>query len=154
MSAFVLRPPRDDERARLVDLWVEAWRATFPAIDFDARRDWLVAQLASLERDGAHLIAVYEDAAPQGFVTIHPGTGWLDQIAVRPERFGRGAARALLEEARRLSPLRIELDVNADNVRALRFYTRENFARIGDGRNPNSGLPTYRLRWTPRFART
>ena len=33
-----IAPIRDEERGALLELWVASWRATFPTIDFDARR--------------------------------------------------------------------------------------------------------------------
>ena len=41
----------------------------------------------------------------------------------------------------------IELDVNEMNPRALRFYEREGFSVVGRGLNPQSGLPTLKMRW-------
>jgi putative acetyltransferase len=80
-----------------------------------------------------------------GFVTFDPATAYLDQLAVAPEAKGSGAASLLLNEARRLSPDGLTLDVNQDNPRALRFYEREGFEKIGEGTNPRSGLKTWRL---------
>ena len=144
---------RDEERGALVDLWVASWRATFPTIDFDARREWFVAHLAELEARGASLICIFEDMAKPGerklvgFVLIDPKTGWLDQIAVKPNAFGAGVGRELLNAAKRAAPEKIRLDVNADNFRALRFYKREGFARVGAGVNKLSGRETAVLEW-------
>lgn len=146
-AAFALRPPAPGERAGLADLWVRAWRQTFPQIDFEARRPWLTAHLARLEADGARLVAAFAGEAPAGFVVVDPRTGWLDQIVVDPAHFGAGAAAALMAAARAISPRAIALDVNADNIRALAFYAREGFAVTGGGVNPNSGLETRRLEW-------
>lgn len=146
-APLALREPDADERARMVDLWVAAWSATFPQLDFEARREWLRARLAALEADGARLLAAFEGDAALGFVTIDSRTQWLDQLCVHPDAFGKGVARALLEAARELSPSGVRLDVNADNPRALRFYEREGFVKTGEGRNPNSGLRTIALEW-------
>lgn len=148
MSALVLRAPRAEERSALLDLWVASWRTTFPAIDFDARRGWLIAHLERLEQAGAAIVAAFAGARPEGFVVVDPA-GRIDQIVVAPHAQGRGVAQRLMGEARRIAPDRLELDVNADNPRALRFYDREGFQKIGEGRNPNSGLPTFKLVWTP-----
>ena len=61
-----IAPIRDAERAALLDLWVASWRATFPTIDFDARRDWFVKHLAEQEAQGADLICMFQDAAKPG----------------------------------------------------------------------------------------
>ncbi len=135
----------------LMELWVASWRATYADIDFDARLEWFKARLAALEADGALTLCLYEDApsALVGFVVIHPETGWLDQLCVHPNRFGAGAARALVEAARQASPDGIRLDVNADNHRARRFYEREGFSLVGAGAISRSGRATVILEWRP-----
>lgn len=147
MTTLVLRPPEQSDRAVMLDLWVDAWKATFPDIDFDARRDWFVQHLAELEAAGAKTICAFDGARLMGFVVIDPATGWLDQIAVRPKAFGAGIAARLLAAAKRAAPGKIRLDVNADNFRALRFYKREGFQRIGAGKNKLSGRETAMLEW-------
>ncbi|MDE2361952.1 MAG: GNAT family N-acetyltransferase [Hyphomicrobiales bacterium] len=147
MKSLVLRAPAPGERTALLDLWVAAWDATFPDIDFDARRDWLTGHLAKIEASGAKTICAFDDDRPLGFVTIDPATGWLDQIAVHPDFFGTGVATKLLAAAKRISPARVKLDVNADNFRALRFYRREQFIRTGASVNALSGRETVVLEW-------
>jgi putative acetyltransferase len=122
-----LRARTDADLANLAELWVTSWQETMQKIDFLARRPWFLD----------HLL---------GFVTFDPATAYLDQLAVAPEAKGSGAASLLLNEARRLSPDGLTLDVNQDNPRALRFYEREGFEKIGEGTNPRSGLKTWRLR--------
>ena len=148
-----IAPIRDEERGALLELWVASWRATFPTIDFDARRAWFVDHLAEREAQGAALICMFEDTTKPGerklvgFVLIDPKTSWLDQIAVKPNAFGAGVGRELLNAAKRASPGKIRLDVNADNFRALRFYKREGFHRVGAGVNKLSGRETAVLEW-------
>ena len=145
-----LRSSEIRDRAALVDLWVAAWTAAMPAIDFEARRVWFENHRNDLESAGARTI-VAEDAggAPLGFVTIELESGYLDQLAVAPAAQGRGIGRRLLAEARRLSPRRLALQVNQDNRPAVRFYEREGFRRIGSGSNPRSGLPVWHMEWQP-----
>jgi putative acetyltransferase len=151
-SCWRVAPRRAQEEAELVELWVAAWRATYADIDFEARREWLVAHLAALEARGAQTFCARRDALGvlAGFVVIEPATGWLDQLCVHPRRFGAGAASALIAAARNAAPTGIRLDVNADNYRALRFYARQGFVRIGDGRPSLSGRETLILEWRPR----
>ncbi len=147
-------PRADADWPALLDLWVRAWRSIYEDIDFDARRDWLVVHVAGLEAKGAATLMLFEEAgpAPAGFVTIDPASGWLDQICVRPDLFGAGAAQALIGAARSVSPARVRLDVNADNARAIRFYEREGFLCVGDGPTSFSGRPTVFMEWRPREA--
>ncbi len=134
----------------VADLWVASWAKTMPTIDFEARRPWFVDHLDASMAKGAEVrVAVVETGDVVGFVMIAPADGWLDQIAVHPAQWGTGIAEALIAEARRLSPARVALDVNADNPRAVAFYARQGFVEVGRGTNPRSGLPTLVLEWRP-----
>jgi putative acetyltransferase len=145
---LVLKPRADRDMDALADLWVASWQETMPNIDFSARRDWLVTHISKLEAEGAITIcAVDPPNRIVGFATLNAATGWLDQLAVAPAAKGAGAAERLIEEARRLSPRRLALDVNVDNPRAVRFYGKAGFVTIGEGVNPLSGLKTLRLLW-------
>jgi putative acetyltransferase len=82
-----------------------------------------------------------------GFVTVDPKTMYLDQIVVAPEHWGSGVALVLLKEAKRLSPKGIDLLVNKDNFRAIRFYEKYGFAYAGEDKNPVSGIAVNRMSW-------
>jgi putative acetyltransferase len=142
-----LRRRVDADLPRMLDLWVASWRAAYPEIDFDARRPWLTKQIATLEQGGAVTLCVFHDDALAGFVIIHPETGWLDQICVGVAYKGDGCAEALMAAARAISPGVVRLDVNADNLRAIRFYERGGFVRIGRGENTLSGRATIQMEW-------
>ncbi len=94
-------------------------------------------------------IVVAEAQGFVGFVVIDAKSGYLDQIVVRPESWGSDVAKALLDEAKRLTAGSIALDVNQSNARAIRFYEREGFVRTGEGVNALSGKPTFRYAWQP-----
>lgn len=144
------RGAEDGDGPALADLWVAAWRESGFAIDFEARRPWLLERLAEHRAaGGAIVVGLDADGRPAGFVAIDPASGYLDQLAVAPAEKGSGLAAALLAEARRLAPGGIELDVNEANARARAFYAREGFVIVDRGVSPRSGLPTLRLRWTP-----
>lgn len=137
-------------RRAMVALWVASWVKTLPEIDFEARRPWLEAHLDTLTAGGALIrVALAPDGPVVGFVVIHPETGYLDQLAVAPPFWGQGAAEALMEEARRLSPRLVALDVNQDNPRAVRFYEKMGLAIVSEGENPMSGRRTFRMEWRP-----
>jgi len=118
-----------------------------PEIDFAARLQWFLDHLRTLEATGFVTVCAIDGSdSIVGFVSIDPATAYLDQLAVTPVAKGTGVARLLLDEARRISPQGIVLDVNKDNYRALAFYEREGFVQISEGVNPRSGLKTIRLR--------
>jgi putative acetyltransferase len=145
---FAIRAEHAGDRAELTGLWIASWAAAYPDIDFETRRDWFGEHLALLETQGCTTLAAREQSGKlAGFVIFNRVSGWLDQIAVHPDAFGKGVAGDLMREAKRLSPGYLQLDVNADNVRALAFYEREGFRRIGEGTNPNSGARTLSMEW-------
>ena len=80
-------------------------------------------------------------------MTVEPESGYLDQIVVAPECWGTELASLLLDEAKRISPGRLDLLVNKDNARAIRFYEKHGFKYAGDDVNPVSGRPVNRMTW-------
>ena len=147
-SAWELRDFIETDLPALVDLWVAAWSETGLGINFEDRRAWLIGHLRALRAAGGEIV-VGLDARRRaaGFAAIDAKSGYLDQLCVAPRERGSGLASALIGEAKRRSPGMIELDVNETNPRAQRFYEREGFSIVGRGLNPQSGLPTLRMRW-------
>jgi putative acetyltransferase len=82
-----------------------------------------------------------------GFVTVDPKTMYLDQIVVAPEYWGSDIALTLLDEAKRISPQGLDLLVNKDNARAIRFYQKHGFVYAGEDKNPVSGIAVNRMTW-------
>ncbi len=139
---------RDGDFPALAALWVAAWRATLPAIDFAARLPWLAQHLAGLRARGVRVIcAVDADDVPEGFATLDATSGEMDQLAVAPAAFGGGVATALLAAVKAGGPGRVVLSVNRDNPRAMRLYLREGFRVVGDGVNAGSGLAICHMAW-------
>ncbi len=138
---------RDEDTANA--LWLRTWQATYPQIDFAERLDWW------RQRWRAELVPICEitiaeaDSEMIGFVTVDPKTGYLDQLVVAPARWRSGVGAALVDEAKRVSPLGLDLDVNTDNVRAIGFYRRQGFSIAGAGVNSISGKPVHRMSWRP-----
>jgi putative acetyltransferase len=144
---ITLRPyaPADEDAA--IELWRRTWQHHFPQIDFNARVAWWRERWKQELIPVAHVIVAEKDGALIGFVTVDPDTRYLDQLVVAPEDWGSGVAAALTDEAKRLSPNGLELLVNKDNARAIRFYEKHGFAYIGDDKNPVSGNPVNRMKW-------
>src|SRR5208283_384446 len=122
--------------------------------DFSARLDWWRARWrGELVPACAITVAMAGEALPgeamAGFVTVDPRTGYLDQLVVAPEAWGGGAAAALVDAAKRTSPSGLDLHVNRDNARAIRFYQKHGFAISGEEANPRSGAPIYKMTWRP-----
>lgn len=144
-----LRPYRDSDADAAIALWQRAWQAAYPQIAFAKRAAWWRGRWQN-DLVPAATIVVMEDAGTViGFVTVDERTGYLDQLVIAPERWGRGLARSLLAEAKRLSPTGIDLHVNQDNARALRLYARSGFVIAGEDVNKHSGAPVFLMRWRP-----
>jgi putative acetyltransferase len=137
----------DEEAA--IELWRRTWQAAYPGIDFAARLEWWRARWRGEIVPSADIVLAVAGDELVGFVTVDARKGYLDQIVVPPERWGSGIAAMLLIEAKRISPAGLDLDVNTDNDRAIRFYNKQGFVVSGAGTNPISGKPVHRMSWRP-----
>jgi len=148
-TGLSLRPydPRDEDAA--IALWLRSWQAAYPAIDFAARLGWWRERWRQELVPVAEIVVAEAAGGIVGFVTVDPRTRYLDQIVVAPECWRSGVGSALIEEAARLSPAGLDLDVNTDNARAIRFYEKRGFVISGGGVNPLSGKPVHRMSWRP-----
>jgi putative acetyltransferase len=137
------------DEAGAIELWRRTWQAAYPGIDFAARLEWWRARWRGELVPSAEIVVAVAGDELAGFVTVDPRTGYLDQIVVAPERWGSDVAAMLLAEAKRISPAGLDLAVNTDNDRAIRFYQKQGFAVSGAGTNPISGKPVHRMSWRP-----
>jgi putative acetyltransferase len=146
-SQFTLRPytPVDEDAA--IELWRLTWQQHYPHIDFAKRVDWWRARWRNELVPAATVSVAEADGRIVGFVTVDPKTGYLDQIVVAPEVWGSDVANMLMAEARRISPNGLDLKVNADNTRAIRFYEKQGFVDAGETVNETSGAPVRLMRW-------
>ena len=148
-AAFTLRPYQEADEETAIELWRRTWQIAYPRLDFTARLDWWRQRWRD-ELVPTATITVAESAGQLvGFVTVDPKTLYLDQIVVAPEAWGTPIAGALLAEAKRLSPAGLDLAVNADNGRAIRFYGKQGFVVSGSDVNPRSGAPIRKMAWRP-----
>lgn len=145
MNGLIIRPVRVTDGPALADLYHRAvhegaarhysakqraaWSPTPPS-DETWRRRLLEAQTIVAERA----------ERPLGFMTLDPGTGWIDFAYVAPEAMGQGVADtlyAVLEgraRAARLSRLETEASLLAERFFARRGWhvvTRQEVERHG-----------------------
>ena len=156
-ARFKLRPYAAADEAAAIELWRRAWQAAYPRLDFSARLAWWrerwrcelvpVATITIAERAG-------DSGEILGFVTVDRSTGYLDQIVVAPEEWGSPLAAALVEDAKQSAPEGLDLLVNQDNARAVRFYEKQGFVVAGADVNQISGAPLHRMSWRPRPSAT
>jgi len=145
---FTLRPYRAEDEDAAIELWRRTWQQAYPSIDFTARVAWWRERWRNELVPNAAIIVAEQAHTLTGFVTID-GSGYLDQLVVSPDHWGSKLAGALVDEAKRLSPGGVTLEVNKDNARAIRFYERSGFGHAGEDVNPTSARPVLRMSWRP-----
>jgi putative acetyltransferase len=128
-------------------LWLRTWQAAYPNIDFAKRLDWWRDRWRDEIVSSAEIVIAEQSDALVGFVTVDLHTLYLDQLVVAPEYWGTSTGETLIAEAKRLSPKGLDLDVNTDNTRAVRFYEKSGFVITRAGTNPISGKPIHRMSW-------
>ena len=148
-QAYTLRRYQAADEDAAIELWRRTWQAAYPDIDFAARTDWWRERWRGELVPQAMIVVAEADGALAGYVTVDPRNGYLDQIVAAPEFWGGALAAALLDEAKRISPAGLDLLVNKDNARAIRFYEKHGFVAAGDGVNPVSGRPVNKMSWRP-----
>lgn len=149
MSSPTLRPYQATDEDTAIELWRSTWQVAYPNLDFTARLDWWRARWRKELVPVASITIAELSGQMIGFVTVDPATGYLDQIVVAPQAWGLRIADALIDEAKRVSPAGLDLKVNADNSRAIRFYEKQGFAISGADVNPRSGAPIHKMSWRP-----
>ena len=142
---YFLRPDHHDAGR----IWAASSSMVLPDIEFHERRGWLFNQIEDLHEQGASTVVALDagNGRLRGVVTVHPVTKQLHNRVVAPEALGSGLAKLLLVEARDVAPARMAVDVLRDNARALRFFEREGFRRIGEGVDELTGEETVKMEW-------
>ena len=142
-----LRPYVVADEDAAIALWQRTWQKAYPKIAFAKRLEWWRARWHNDLVPVATIVIAERDGVMIGLVTIDQKTGYLDQLVVAPECWRCGIGRMLVDEAKRLSPEKIELHVNQDNERAIRLYTKAGFSIAGEDVNKHSGAPVYLMTW-------
>ncbi len=147
--SFTLRPYTAADEDAAIELWRRTWQQHYPQIDFNDRVAWWRERWRNELAVTATISVTVTAGRLVGFVTVDPRTLELDQIVVAPEAWGGGVAAALIAEAKRISPRGLDLHVNTDNTRAIRFYEKHGFAISGAALNWRSGAPVHKMSWRP-----
>jgi putative acetyltransferase len=148
-GAVTLRPYAAADEDAAIELWRRTWQQHYPHIDFSARLSWWRERWRNELVPAATIVLAETNGALAGLVTVDPATRHLDQIVVAPQAWGSDVAAALMTEAKRISPGGLDLKVNADNARAIRFYEKHGFSDAGETVNETSGAAVRMMRWRP-----
>ena len=148
-ASFTLRRYTPADEAAAIELWRRTWQLAYPHINFDDRVVWWRQRWREELVPAATITVAEANGKMLGFVTVDPCTFDIDQTVVAPEAWGMGVAAALLDEAKRISPAGLDLHVNKDNARAIRFYKKHGFVISGEALNGRSGAPVHKMSWRP-----
>jgi putative acetyltransferase len=149
MPAFTLRRYVRSDEDHAIELWRRTWQVAYPRLNFTERLDWWRARWRRELVPKCVITVAERDDAMLGFVTVDRASGYLDQIVVAPEAWGTELAAMLIAEAKRIAPAGVDLLVNQDNARAVRFYEKQGFAITGADTSPLSGAALHRMSWRP-----
>jgi putative acetyltransferase len=144
-----LRPYAVTDEAETATLWIAAWQAVYPDIDFAAREQALRTRWRDEIVPPASITLATAGERIVGVVTVDLGTGYVDQLAVASDMWGAAVGAMLLDEAKRLSPTTLHLRVNHDNARAIRFYFKHGLFMDGETFNERLGKAQHIMRWRP-----
>ena len=146
---FTIRRVQPADADAVGDVWLEAFKATYPFPpaypDEDVRR-WVREELVPREET---FVALDPDGTVVGFMSLHDDD--LDQLYVRPDRHDRGIGSRFVELAKERRPGGVGLYTFQVNARARRFYERRGFRveRFGEGESNEERQPDVRYEWRP-----
>ncbi|HEY4141577.1 MAG TPA: GNAT family N-acetyltransferase [Pseudolabrys sp.] len=144
---LTLRPYTAADEDTAIELWRRTWQQHYPHIDFNARVAWWRERWRQDLVPVTNITLAHAGDTLAGFVTVDTKTMYLDQFVVAPEFWGSDVGGVLIDEAKRLSPRGLDLLVNKDNARAIRFYEKHGFVYAGEDKNPMSGIAVNRMEW-------
>lgn len=148
-SAVHLRASAPEDAERLYGIWQRSVGATHGFVS-----DADLAAIAVVVREqylpsAAFTLACNDDGRILAFMGMSGSE--IDSLFVDADVRGRGVGRALIEEARGLSPSGLTVEVNEQNLQAAKFYDRMGFRVIGRTPLDHQGrpYPLLQLKWTP-----
>ena len=146
---LILRPARDDDLARVGELFWRARDAARPAMPPVAHtRESTLAFYNCLDLTARDVwLAETPGGALCGFAAVKDA--WLDDLYVEPGLQRRGVGAALLDLVKGLRPDGFELWVFASNTPARAFYARHGLIELEttDGTGNDEGAPDVRVAW-------
>ena len=150
MSDIVVREARPADLpacAAIVNDWVDTtpWhRRTLSRADTEEMFSPALLEARTV------LVAV-EGERVFGYLSLDEEEAFVRGLYLTPEARGRGAGKGLLDEAKRRCPDGLELGTHEPNEGAIRFYRREGFREVPEGRKADTpeGAPELLMRWRP-----
>ena len=120
-SPLKLRPYKAGDEDAAIELWRRSWQVACPHLDFTARIGWWRERWRNELVPRARIVVAETGGVLEGLVTIEPDTGYLDQLVVAPEFWGSNIGTLLMDEAKRISPTKLDLLVNKEDRKSTRL---------------------------------
>ena len=147
-----LRPYTPEDEPAVVALWHEAKRHAYPYLpteqDYTLETDSAFFRAEIAPRCEIWLASSEDGGSLLGFLALEGS--YLDRLYVHPSGQRAGVGRALLDQAKLLSPEGLRLHTHQQNLSACSFYERHGFRpfRFGTSGPPES-TPDLEYRWRP-----
>lgn len=144
----MIRKAREEDIAKVSDIWLDT---NLKAHDFIPGQYWRDNFEAVKELLAQAELYVYEDEyGIQGFAGLNGDyiAGIFVWSGAQSRGIGSRLIRFLKSKKRTL-----RLNVYQKNVRAVKFYQRENFKIYGEGIDENTGETEYAMKWKKRDRR-
>jgi putative acetyltransferase len=134
---FSTRRPTPAEGDLLFDIWWRSVRATHTFLSRNELRA-LAPAVRNLKLETLDTWVLCEGAGPVGFIVM--SGAHVEALFLAPERIRRGGGSLLIRLARSLrGPLSV--DVNEQNVQALKFYLACGFSIVRRSQTDHDGRP-------------
>jgi len=139
----MIRKSRNSDVDALASIWLEA---SIEAHDFVPPGHWesLLEAMRRTYLPSAVNYVFEDDGRMAGFASVAGDR--LAAVFVDPARQGRGIGGALLEHVKARYDC-LNLSVYETNRRAVAFYERHGFVKVGEGLDEHTGWPEMRMRF-------
>ncbi|GAB1580632.1 acetyltransferase [Phyllobacterium phragmitis] len=132
-----IRKSGRDDASGLAAIWRDSVLATH---DFLSRDDFIEIEKLVCEQylPKAEIWIAVEDGRPVGFMGMTESH--IDSLFIAPDQHGKGIGRQMIAHARALAGI-LTVDVNEQNVQAVRFYRHMGFVETGRSPTDDQGRP-------------
>lgn len=146
-SNFILRPARSPDAAKISEAFLAARRQALPYLPKVHTDDEIRAWIRDVVVPTTTVWVAEADGQVAGFFSLSGEK--LEHLYVHPGYQRSKVGTALLDQARALSPDRLELYTFARNEGARRFYERHGFLAIAFGEDNEENEPDVLYEWVP-----
>ncbi|MBE7636498.1 GNAT family N-acetyltransferase [Sneathiella sp. P13V-1] len=146
-----IRTAKDDDAAEIARILKQSREVAIPyaliPYSFAEIENWVRGSL--LEECQVFVVEAEVGNKTLGAVAAL-SSGWLEQLYVDPEYFGKGLGAALIEQVKNLSEGSLSLHCFEQNTKARQFYEKHGFKLVEyrDGAANEEGVPDCLYRWS------